>query len=132
MLAHTVNIRFQIILLGTLMLLAGEAALTAEPETVHFTARVDAITPLTQYSGRIRVLEPDPRFALSLEILEVHPDAPDFPAKQTFTFAIHSPAHLFATADTAHIIGRTFDFTIKRTRGDDDARYSALSAVAHK
>ena len=115
-----------------LALLPAKTASTAEPETIHFTARVRDIASLTKHSGQSILAANDPRFALTLEILAVRPEGTVFAAKQLMSFAIHSPAQLFATADTEHIIGRIFDFTIQRTREEDQTRYSALSAVARK
>lgn len=112
------------------ILLAHEADSATNGETIRFRARVQNIASLAGYPGRVIIADVDPKFALMLEITEVHSRSPDFAAKQTLTFGIHSPVLLFSGADTDAIVGRTFDFIVHRMR--DRTYYFIRPAVALK
>ena len=88
---------------------AGQAQSTYD--VIHLRATVQAVIPLTSFSGRITPVDVDPRFALTVRIESTVPAVPNFTEGALVTFAIHSPSLLFAGEPTK---SRTYDFLLRR------------------
>jgi hypothetical protein len=80
-------------------------------DEIHLRATVQAVVPLTNFSGRITPVDVDPRFALTVRIESVVPAVANFTEGAVVTLAIHSPSLLFAGESTT---GKTYDFSLRR------------------
>ena len=92
-------------------------------------ATVQAIVPLTNFSGSVTPVAGDPRFALTVRIESIDPSITNFSAGTVATFAIHSPALLFGPKPAK---GKTYDFVLTREIEDGKVRFSGLKALKMK
>jgi hypothetical protein len=101
--------------------------------TVEFRAKVLSVIPITRYSGKLRPVSADPRYAATVCLLD---DAPELSCKQgqTICFGLHSPALTFRTDD---VVGRTFRFRLcgkarryhhLEAERDDEGNHSSTTA----
>ena len=86
-------------------------------------ATVQAVVPLTSFSGRVTPVGADPRFALTVRIQSIDPSITSLSAGTVVTFAIHSPALLFAGSP---VKGKTYDFALTREIEDGKVRFAGL------
>lgn len=63
---------------------------------IQLRAKVQAVVPLNDFSGKVLPVGIDPHFALTMRIASVSPSFTDFNPPDVVTFAIHSPAIVFA------------------------------------
>lgn len=98
--------------------------LAEDRSRVTFSATVQEVIMLSQYSGPARVVHFDPRFALRVKMEVASPDAPEFVVGETVVFAIHSPAQLFAPAADPN--GMTFTFSVLREIADGKPKFRLL------
>src|SRR5215469_12443461 len=103
-------IRLLAILGMSLWACAAGRAQSANDE-IHLRAAVQAVVPLTSFSGTATPVDVDPRFALTVHIESVVPTVTNFSAGAAVTFAIHSPSLLFAGEPAK---GKTYDFVLQR------------------
>ena len=92
-------------------------------DEVHLRATVQAVVPLTSFSGTVTPVGVDPRFALTVRIVSIDPSIVNFSAGTVVTFAIHSPSVLFGTES---VKGKTYDFVLNQESGDGKVRFSGL------
>ena len=90
---------------------------------IQLRATVQAVVPLNDFSGKVLPVDIDPRFALTVRIVSVSPSVTDFNPSAVVTFAIHSPAIVFAGDFTK---GKTYDFSLCRETDDSKIKYSSL------
>lgn len=89
-------------------------------------ATVQAVVPLTSFSGQVTSVGVDPRFALTLRIESIDHAITNFSAGTVVTLAIHSPALLFGRESAK---GKTYDFVlIRESENGRQARFSGLKA----
>jgi len=62
---------------------------------IHLRATVQDVVPLADFSGKVTLVDFDPRFAPTVRIESVEPAVSGFAAGVVIAFAIHSPALLF-------------------------------------
>jgi len=101
---------------------AGQAQSVSDE--VRLRATVQAIAPLTGFSGAITRVDVDPRFALTVRIESAFPAVAGFGAGAVITFAIHSPSMLFLGKPTK---GKTYDFVLYREVEDGKTRFFGLN-----
>jgi hypothetical protein len=94
---------------------------------IYLRATVEAIVPLADFSGSIIRVDPDPRFAMTLQIGSVAPVVAGFSKGTPITFAIHSPSLLFAGEPTT---GRAYDFSLGRKVEDGKTIFAGLTVIA--
>lgn len=80
-------------------------------DKVRLRATVQAVVPLTSFSGAVTPVDFDSRFALTLRIESAAPAITNFSAGDVVALAIHSPALLFAGEPTK---GKIYDFVLHR------------------
>ena len=85
-----------ILLMASIIAITQSAAAQAKVNEVHLRAKVEAVVPLTSFSGQVTPIDINPRFALTLRVERVEPVVKEFVPGALITFAIHSPALLFA------------------------------------
>jgi hypothetical protein len=90
---------------------------------IQLRAKVKAVVPLDDFSGKVWPVDIDARFALTVRIISVTPSVTDFNHRAEVTFAIHSPAIVFAGDFTN---GKTYDFLLCREIEDGKVKYSRL------
>jgi len=95
-------------------------------EHLCITAQVMKTSPLTDFSGKVIAVDPDPRFALILKIKSVQPRVKDFAQDAEVTFAIHSTSLVFSGAPQR---GRTYGFCLTASTERDVTRYSHLTVA---
>lgn len=93
---------------------------------IRFRALVQAVVPLSRFSGTVVPVHPDPRFALSLRIESATSGNPDFAKDSGVIFAIHSPTQLFAGEDPK---GKTYEFKVRRSSEKGKVRYNGLDVL---
>jgi hypothetical protein len=94
---------------------------------IRLRATVERVVPLQQFQGTLVPVHFDPRFALTLRIGRVAPPVADWTPGSRVTFAIHSPAQLFA-GDTPQ--GQTLEFVVSRQVQADRTSFSRLMLAA--
>ncbi len=94
---------------------------------IYLRATVEAIVPFADFSGSTIPVDPDPRFAMTLQIESVNPVVSSFPRGSAITFAIHSPSLLFAGEPTT---GREYDFSLGRKVEDGKSIFAGLTVIA--
>src|SRR5208337_503332 len=123
---HTLTIAIPLLLFG-----AFSHAQNSNDE-IHIRATVQAVVPLTSFSGQVTSVDVDPRFALTVHVESVIPAVSNFPEGAVVTLAIHSPTLLFAGEPTR---GKTYNFSVQRTLEDGNTKFlgftvdSALSQL---
>src|SRR5262249_11740904 len=90
---------------------------------VRLRATVQAVIPLTSFSGAITPVDFDPRFALAMRIESAVPAVGNLSPGAIVTLAIHSPALLFGRNT---IKGKTYDFVLHRKIEDGKVRFYGL------
>ena len=103
------------------------AAQQTEKEDVHIKAVVEAIVPLTDFSGAITPVDVDPKFALTLRIQTVTPAVEELVSGAEVTFAIHSPSLLFGAEPTK---GASYDFFVHREAENGQIRFYWMATHA--
>jgi len=110
-----------------LTLCAGFAGQAQSPEDeVRLRATVQAVAPLTDFSGTVTPVDIDPLFALTVRVESVVPKVPNFKADAVVTLGIHSPSRLFAGEPAK---GKTYDFVLHREGSDGKRRFYWISLV---
>ena len=61
-------------------------------DEIHLRAKVKAVVPLQEISGKVLPVDIDPHFALTVSVVSVMPAVADLTPRAVVTFAIHSPA----------------------------------------
>jgi hypothetical protein len=92
-------------------------------DRVRLRATVQAVAPLTSFSGPITPVDVDPRFALTVRIESAVPAVASFTEGAVVTLAIHSPSLLFAGEPTK---GKAYEFSLRRKVEDGKVRFFAL------
>jgi hypothetical protein len=90
---------------------------------VVLVASVEAVTPLTAFSGRVTPVNSDPRFALTLRIQSTVPEVKELASAKTVTFGIHSPSLLFGADPT---MGRSYMFSLRRVMKNGRSTFTGL------
>ena len=103
------------------------AAQPAQGEEVHINAVVEAIVPLTDFSGAITPVDIDPKFALTLRIQTVNPTVEELVSGAVVTFAIHSPSLLFGAEPTK---GAAYDLFLHREMESGQVRFYWMATHA--
>src|SRR5215510_12215181 len=104
---------------------AGQTMQSTNDE-VRLRATVQAVVPLTDFSGTMTPVDIDPLFALTVCVESVVPKVPNFSAGAVVTLGIHSPSRLFAVEPTK---GKTYDFVLHREGRDGKARFYWMSLL---
>ena len=103
------------------------ACCVAEAQTtnsqVFFRATVQDLVMLSSFSGKAIPAAVDPRYAMTVRIESVGSGVTNFTAGAVVTFAIHSPALLFAGEEAK---GKTYDFSLLRQTENGKVRYFGL------
>lgn len=94
-------------------------------DEVRLRATVQAVVPLTSFSGTVTPVGIDPRFALTVRIESVVPAVTNFNVGAIVTLAIHSPSLLFGEEPTK---GEAYDFALNREIKDGKVRFFGLKA----
>ena len=115
---HTLTIVISLLLFG-----AFNHAQNSNDE-IHMRATVQAVVPLTSFSGQVTSVNVDPRFALTVHVESVIPAVSNFPEGAVVTLAIHSPTLLFAGEPTR---GKTYNFSVHRTLEGGNAKFFGLT-----
>lgn len=97
----------------------------AEVTTLVFRATVQDVVLMSQYSGTVIPVHHDPRFVVSLKIVEAEQSVGDKKKGEVLAVAIHSPIRLF---DAENPQGQEFRFTIERHFEAGRTSYRNLSA----
>jgi hypothetical protein len=87
---------------------------------LHMRGTVQAVVPLTDFSGDITPVDFDPKFALTVRIDSVVPAGTNFAAGSVVTFAVHSPSLLFGGVATK---GKTYDFSLQHKIEDGKTKF---------
>jgi len=95
-------------------------------DEVRLRATVQAVVPLTDFSGTLTPVDIDPLFALTVRVESVAPKVPNFSAGAVVALGIHSPSRLFGVEPTK---GKTYDFVLHRERRDGKARFYWMSLL---
>jgi hypothetical protein len=90
----------------------------------HLRAKVEAVVPLTDFSGQVTPVDFAPKFALTLRVETVKPALDELVPDSQITFAIHSPALLFAGDPEKNLV---YDFYLVRENEDGKVRFNGLS-----
>ncbi len=93
-------------------------------DEIHMRATVQAVVPLTSFSGQITSVDVDPRFALTVHIESVIPAVSNFPEGSAVALAIHSPTLVFAGDPTR---GKTYNFSVHRTLEGGNTKFFGLT-----
>lgn len=109
--------------LGVTLLACTAGRTQSASNEIQFRAVVQAVAPLSTFSGAVTPVGVDPRFALTVHIESVVATITDFSAGAQVTFAIHSPSLLFAGEPTQ---GKTYDFVLHREMKDGKVRFIGL------
>ncbi|HYM78193.1 MAG TPA: hypothetical protein VE377_19620 [Candidatus Dormibacteraeota bacterium] len=115
---HTLTIAISLLLFG-----AFSHAQNSNDE-IHIRATVQAVVPLTSFSGQATSVDVDPRFALTVHVESVIPAVSNFPEGAVVTLAIHSPTLLFAGEPTR---GKTYNFSVHRTLEGGNTKFLDLT-----
>jgi hypothetical protein len=115
---HTLTIVISLLLFG-----AFSHAQNSNDE-IHMRATVQAVVPVTSFSGQVTSVDVDPRFALTVHVESVVPAVSNFPEGAVVTLAIHSPTLLFAGEPTR---GKTYNFSVHRTLEGGNTKFSGLT-----
>jgi hypothetical protein len=115
---HTLTIVISLLLFG-----AFSHAQNSNDE-IHMRATVQAIVPITSFSGQVTSVDVDPRFALTVHVESVVPAVSNFPEGAVVTLAIHSPTLLFAGEPTR---GKTYNFSVHRTLEGGNTKFFGLT-----
>ncbi len=115
---HTLTIAISLLLFG-----AFSHAQNSNDE-IHIRATVQAVVPLTSFSGQVTSVDVDPRFALTVHVESVIPAVSNFPEGAVVTLAIHSPTLLFAGEPTR---GKTYNFSVHRTLEGGKTKFLGLT-----
>jgi len=91
---------------------------------LHLKATVEAVVPLSDFSGQVTPTDFAPRFALTLLIETVRPTVNEFAPGSEITFAIHSPALLFAGDPDKKM---AYDFYLIRETEGGKVRFIGLA-----
>lgn len=97
-----------------------------DSKPVVLVASVEAVTPLTAFSGEVKAVQYDPRFALTLRIQSTIPDVKELPSAGTVTFGIHSPTLLFAGDPT---VGRSYIFSLRQVARNGRLTFTDLGTL---
>lgn len=100
-----------------------EAEAQQTNDQIHLRATVQDVVILSSFSGTVTPVDIDPRFALTVRIESVTPAVTNFAAGSVVTFAIHSPARLFAEEDAK---GKAYDFSVRRKTERGKMRFFEL------
>ena len=92
---------------------------------VHLRAEVEAVVPLTNFSGEAIPVDFYSRFALSLRVESVEPVIKEFGSGGVVTFAIHSPSLLFAGEPKK---GKPYDFYLYRNANNGRTPFFGLAS----
>ena len=92
-------------------------------DEIHLRATVQAVVPLSSFSGRVTPVDFDPRFALTVHVESAAPAVADFTEGDVVTLAIHSPSLLFAEEPTK---GKAYDFVLRRKIQKGKAKFFGL------
>lgn len=96
-------------------------------QEIHLRATVQAVVPLTAFSGTVKPVDVDPRFVLTLRIESVVPVVANFSEGTVVAFSIHSPSLLFAGEP---IKGNTYNFVLHREAENGKVRFFGLKIVS--
>jgi hypothetical protein len=96
-------------------------------DEIHLRATVQAVVPLSSFSGRVTPVDFDPRFALTVHVESAVPAVANFTEGAVVTLAIHSPSLLFAEEPTK---GKAYSFVLHRKVRKGKAKFFGLR-VAH-
>jgi|SRR5450631_40605 len=118
-------LRFLAILAMSLSACAAGQAQNTNDE-IHLRASVQAVVPLTDFSGQVTPVDVDPRFALTVHIESAVPAVANFSAGAVVALAIHSPSLLFVGESPN---GKTYDFALHRTMEGGKARFVGLTCT---
>ncbi len=80
---------------------------------------------MSQYSGTVIPVHPDPRFVISLKLIECEQPVADKKKDEILAVAIHSPTVLLRTRNPQ---GHEFLFTVDRLVEGELTRYRNLTA----
>jgi hypothetical protein len=95
-------------------------------DEIRLRATVQAIAPLTGFSGTITPVASDPKFALTVRIESAVPAVHNLAEGAVVTFAIHSPSLLFGGEPTK---GKTYDFSLLRKIENGKVSFVVLRVV---
>ena len=117
----------RILLVLSIALALSKPSQAQDTHEIYLRAAVEAIVPLADFSGSLIRVDPDPRFAMTLQIESVTPVVAGFSKGSAVTFAIHSPALLFAGEPTT---GRAYDFSLGQNVENGKTTFAGLTVIA--
>ena len=96
----------------------------ADAVRTEFKARIESISPLTTYSGKVVPVSVDPRFAMTVVLLE---PVPEWTCKtgEVVTLAIHSPSHLFGADE---FLNQPYQIRLHGKRAESRGAYFYIEA----
>jgi len=112
------------ILAVSLLACTTRQAQSTKEDEVRLRATVQAVVPLTDFSGTVTPIGVDPQFALTVRVESVVPDDTHFRAGKVITLAIHSPSLLFGARP---IKGKTYNFVLHREIRDGKTGFYFLN-----
>jgi len=92
-------------------------------DEIHLRATVQDVVLLSHFSGKITLVDFDPRFASTVRVESVVPTTTNFTPGAVLAIAIHSPALLF---DGEAAKGKTYDFSLMREVKHGKIRFLGL------
>jgi hypothetical protein len=117
----------RILLVLSIALALSNPSQAQDTHEIYLRATVEAIVPLADFSGSTTPVDPDPRFAMTLQIESLTPVVASFSKGTAVTFAIHSPSLLFAGEPTT---GRAYDFSLGRKVANGKTIFAGLTVIA--
>ena len=94
-------------------------------DEIRLRAAVQSVVPLSDFSGTLIPVGPDPRFALTVRIESAAPKSSNFTTGTVVTPGIHSPSLLFGGEEPK---GKTYDFVLHKRTEHGKVRFFWLEA----
>ena len=95
-------------------------------QEIRLRAKVKAVVPLQDFSGRVIPVDIDPHFALTVTVVSATPAIAQFTPRTVVTFAIHSPSIVFA-GDASN--GKTYNFSLCLETEEGKVKFSNLGVL---
>jgi hypothetical protein len=101
--------------------------------TLRFSGTVRQLVMLSHYSGKVILVDLDPRFVVEVKIADEDTRRGIFDGAPTVAIAIHSPSRLFGwrapDGPQDGVVGLKFEFSIERLTSAAGIRYRNLKCI---